>query len=226
MAPGSFPLSEDVSAREELRNSRPRTVGGRGVFPRVETFFEGSNEPVEILTDHDSLRYFHTTTSLTRRQVRWTQDLACFSFTIWHRPGNKNPADAPSRRQDYGRHACKEDKVELEDRVPLQLRRLLGLEKTDGGATPCDGHSAMGDVEVRAIGDRSGRVCGAVPRNGKGERMAFARVEKEEEECTPFGRYTALRCISNIYSTERSWHIQVQFLKEFQSSKHVKKKST
>ena len=40
--------------------------------------------PVDIITDHNNLRYFMTTKSLNCRQVRWSQFLADFNFTLKH----------------------------------------------------------------------------------------------------------------------------------------------
>jgi hypothetical protein len=51
---------------------------------------EGTNLPVQVLTDHKSLEYFMTTKRLTRRQVRWAEFLADFYFQITYRPGKSN----------------------------------------------------------------------------------------------------------------------------------------
>ena len=70
-------------------------------FKHWRHYLEGSKYPIIVSSDHANLRYFMTTTELNRRQVRWVEKLAAFDFTIQHRPGSKNPADAPSRRPDY-----------------------------------------------------------------------------------------------------------------------------
>src|SRR4029077_17086945 len=44
-----------------------------------------------------------TTKELNGRQARWAERLSAFDFVIQHRPGSRNPADAPSRRPDYER---------------------------------------------------------------------------------------------------------------------------
>ena len=55
--------------------------------------------PVKIITDHNNLKYFMTSKSLNRRQVRWAQMLADYNFVLFHRPGSLNQAaDALSRR--------------------------------------------------------------------------------------------------------------------------------
>lgn len=43
---------------------------------------EGSELPVQVLTDHKSLEYFMTTKRLTRRQARWAEFLADYNFVI------------------------------------------------------------------------------------------------------------------------------------------------
>jgi RNase H-like domain found in reverse transcriptase/Reverse transcriptase (RNA-dependent DNA polymerase)/Retroviral aspartyl protease len=70
-------------------------------FRHWRQYLEGSRFPVTVWSDHANLRYFMTTKELNRRQARWAEKLAAFDFVIEHRPGSKNPADAPSRRPDY-----------------------------------------------------------------------------------------------------------------------------
>ena len=60
---------------------------------------EGTDLPVQVLTDHKSLEYFMTTKRLTRRQARWAEFLADYNFQITYRPGKQNDkADALTRR--------------------------------------------------------------------------------------------------------------------------------
>ena len=64
-------------------------------------YAEGSVE-LTILTDHKNLLYFTTTKMLNRRQVRWSELLGQYKFTIKYTPGKDNErADALSRRSDY-----------------------------------------------------------------------------------------------------------------------------
>ena len=58
--------------------------------------------PVRIITDHNNLKYFTTTKSLNRRQVRWSEFLSDFHFTLEHRPGKLNiiPDTLSRREQD------------------------------------------------------------------------------------------------------------------------------
>src|SRR6201999_276085 len=68
-------------------------------FKHWRHYLEFSSRPTEVLTDHKNLEYFTTTRSLSRRQVRWSEILSDFCFTIKYRPGVQNAAaDALSRR--------------------------------------------------------------------------------------------------------------------------------
>jgi hypothetical protein len=60
---------------------------------------EGTDLPIQILTDHKALEYFMTSKKLTRRQARWALTLANYNFQIAYRPGKANgKADALTRK--------------------------------------------------------------------------------------------------------------------------------
>lgn len=65
---------------------------------------QGNAYPIQVLTDHDNLKYFLTTKVLNSRQARWAEELAAYDFFVVYRPGRLNPADPPSRRPDYVVH--------------------------------------------------------------------------------------------------------------------------
>ena len=71
------------------------------MFKHWRHYLEGANHPVEVLTDHNNLKYFMGQPNLNGRQARWAMKLSSFDFFISHRSGKTNPADAPSRRPDY-----------------------------------------------------------------------------------------------------------------------------
>src|SRR5204862_3821500 len=87
-------------------------------FERWRHYLEGSEHPVEVLSDHQNLQSFMAQQRLNRRQARWCMFLAPFDFVIRHRDGKSNPADAPSRRPDYQ----SEDAPGTELLNPLQQR--------------------------------------------------------------------------------------------------------
>lgn len=49
----------------------------------------GVQGPFDIITDHKNLQTFMTTKQLNQRQVRWSEFLSQFNFTITYRPGTK-----------------------------------------------------------------------------------------------------------------------------------------
>lgn len=72
------------------------------VFKQWRVYLEGSKYPVKVWTDHKNLTSFTTTKILNRRQVRWSEELSAYNFTITYRKGSENTrADALSRRKDY-----------------------------------------------------------------------------------------------------------------------------
>lgn len=73
-------------------------------------------EPIQIMTDHNNLKYFMSTKELNCRQVRWAQFLADFNFVLSHRPGKDNVlADALSRRE--------QDELDIGDKE--QMKKCL-----------------------------------------------------------------------------------------------------
>lgn len=71
-------------------------------FKAWRHYLEGAQHTIEVLTDHNNLRWFMTAKELSPRQTRWAMHLAAYDFNIHYRKGVLNPADGPSRRPDYG----------------------------------------------------------------------------------------------------------------------------
>ena len=74
-------------------------------FKTWRHYLEGCKHEVLVLTDHNNLRRFMDTKSLSSRQVRWAQELSRYHFWIDYRQGKANgAADAlsrfPQRSQD------------------------------------------------------------------------------------------------------------------------------
>ena len=90
----------------EGRKYRPAessyTVGEQELLAVVHALYvwrcylEGAPK-FEVITDHNPLIYFHTQTTLSRRQSRWFEFISRFDFQWVYRPGKLNVADPLSR---------------------------------------------------------------------------------------------------------------------------------
>jgi hypothetical protein len=95
-------------------------------------YIEGSMYKLQVITDHNNLRGFLTTRTLSRRQAGWAMKLAGFDLEITHRAGKLNPADGPSR---YPRGASGQGEERAEDMLPT-LHKILQLEGTQADRSP------------------------------------------------------------------------------------------
>ena len=50
-------------------------------------YLEGSEIPIDVVTDHKNLTYFSLTKVLTHRQARWSEFLSQFNLIVRFRPG-------------------------------------------------------------------------------------------------------------------------------------------
>src|SRR3978361_1488759 len=67
-------------------------------------YCHGANHTIDIITDHQNLRYFTSTKTLNQRQARWAEALSQFDFVIRYRPGTAGgKPDALSRRPEYAK---------------------------------------------------------------------------------------------------------------------------
>ncbi|EDN09807.1 hypothetical protein HCAG_06974 [Histoplasma mississippiense (nom. inval.)] len=70
-------------------------------FRHWRHYLQGNPYPIQVITDHDNLKYFLCNKSLNNRQAHWGEELSAYDFYVVYRPGRLNPADPPSRRPDY-----------------------------------------------------------------------------------------------------------------------------
>ncbi|THC87561.1 hypothetical protein EYZ11_012993 [Aspergillus tanneri] len=96
-------------------------------------YLEGSGEPIVVKSDHANLSGFMRPTlkRLNGRQARWVELLSAFDFHIEHRPGVKNPADAPSRRPDYLPSADEVSDASLLPTLRSKLKLAMGKSHWD-----------------------------------------------------------------------------------------------
>lgn len=110
-------------------------------FEAWRHYLNGTEQPVEVLSDHKNLTYFRSAQKLNRRQARWSLFLSQFNYRLVHQPGRTlAQADTLSRRSDHdtGAHD-NEDLVMLPDElftkavhVELQerIRETVSRDKT------------------------------------------------------------------------------------------------
>jgi hypothetical protein len=93
----------------------------------------GTEEPVKMFLDHSNLLYFKTAKQLSPKQARWALFLDNFNMLIYHVEGTKNPADAPSRREDFtqGKAIVLESHVIKDKLVANELAEVTHGEKLD-----------------------------------------------------------------------------------------------
>lgn len=80
-----------------------------------------------VLTDHRNLTYFTKARGLTERQIRWSQDLSQYNFSIRYRPGKEGiQPDVLSRREQDMPHD-NDDRYTSRHAVLLQPDTLQGF---------------------------------------------------------------------------------------------------
>ena len=94
-------------------------------FKTWRHYLEGSRHKVLVLTDHNNLRRFMDTKSLSSRQVRWAQELSRYHFRIDYRQGKANgAADALSwypQRNAEEKDALQAENVKILHRLQSSL---------------------------------------------------------------------------------------------------------
>ena len=119
-----------------------------GAFEQWRPELEGTQIPIQVITDYKALEYFITTKRLTRRQARWAMILADYNFQITYRPGKQNgKADALTRRASD--LPLKDNRTD--DRQQQQLQIVLGPERLTNEVREQLRISSVQDEEYEAI---------------------------------------------------------------------------
>ena len=109
-------------------------------FKTWRHYLEGSRHEVLMLTDHNNLRRFMDTKSLSSRQVRWAQELSRYHFRIDYRQGKANgAADALSRypqRSTEEEETLRAENVKILHRLQSSLAKVSGLSVNSSHLSP------------------------------------------------------------------------------------------
>ena len=85
---------------------------------------------ITIYTDHKNLTFYRSAHRITRRVAQYLGELADYHFTLVHKPGTLNHADAFSRRPDHDNGASdNEDVVVLGPELFANAAEILDLEQ-------------------------------------------------------------------------------------------------
>ena len=99
-------------------------------FKTWRHYLEGCKYKVLVLTDHNNLRQFMNTKSLSSRQVRWAQELFQYHFQIDFCQGKTNgAADALSQ---YPQQSVEEENTLRSENVKILYRLQSSLTRLSG----------------------------------------------------------------------------------------------
>ena len=102
-------------------------------FKTWKHYLEESQHEMFVLTDHNNLRRFIETKSVSSKQVRWAQEFSCYHFRIDYRQGKANRAtDALSR---YSQQSAEEEETLHSENVKILHRLQSSLAKVSGLST-------------------------------------------------------------------------------------------
>lgn len=94
-------------------------------FEEWRAELEGTEIPVEVISDHKNLQHFMTTKRLSRRQARWSEFLSRFNFKLIYRPGAQGgKPDALTRRSSDLPQGDDDERQEHQNQIVLKPENL------------------------------------------------------------------------------------------------------
>ena len=123
--PVAFFLRKMISAETRYETHDGELLAIVEAFKTWRHYLKRSQHEVLILTNHNNLRRFMETKSLSSRQVRWAQELSRYHFRIDYRQGKANgAADALSR---YPQQSPEEEDTLRSENVKILHRLQFSL---------------------------------------------------------------------------------------------------
>ena len=129
--------------------------------------------PIEMVTDHESLKWLLTQKELDRQQAKWIQFLSRFNIDIVYNPGRVNPADALSRHPAHRLAA-----VSLVQTAPELLEEFAAAYEAD----PL--YSTAGVPSSSRIGSQTPSATGP-PGCRKQGHLWYKEVQGTHRVCVP-----------------------------------------
>ena len=129
--------------------------------------------PIEMVTDHERLKWLLTQKELERQQAKWIQFLSRFNIDIVYNPGRVNPADALSRHPAHRLAA-----VSLVQTAPELLKEFEAAYEAD----PL--YSTAGVPSSSRIGSQTPSATGP-PGCRKQGHLWYKEVQGTHRVCVP-----------------------------------------
>ena len=107
--PVAFFSQKIIPAKTRYETHNAELLAIVKAFKTWRHYLEGSQYEVLVLTDHNNLRQFIDTKSLSSKQVRWAQELSCYHFCINYCQGKAN--GATDTLSQYPQQSTKEEKT-------------------------------------------------------------------------------------------------------------------
>ena len=96
-------------------------------------YLKHTTHVIHVLYNHNNLRYFITTKSLSTRQAQYAKELAKFNFKIKYKPGKVNPTNTLSQRPDYAKGFKNSSKRTVLNAILPTLQQKLRVIGLIGG---------------------------------------------------------------------------------------------
>ena len=145
-----------------------------------------------MLTDHNNLRRFMETKSLSSRQVRWAQKLSRYHFRIDYRQGKANgAADALSRypqRSTEEEETLRAENVKILHRLQSSLAKVSGLSVNSSHLTPLHQVLICGTTVLPQLRQFWTNIRADIARDSPyivnlgGMRLRLSELQENEEE--------------------------------------------
>lgn len=84
LRPVAFHGRKFISAETRYTTSDQELLAIVDAFKHWKHYLQGANHPIHVFTDHANLRNFTTTKELNGRQLRWSDELSHYNFTVSH----------------------------------------------------------------------------------------------------------------------------------------------